>query len=222
MLSREVSTLESVQHPFILRLFEVVETLGRVHLVTEFIQGGELYYKIVQNGVYTESKAVKIFKQLSLAIQHMVRTFHMAVNISSLTLFLPQHHLGYVHRDVKAENVLVITEEHVKLGDFGFSTQVTGGQYLNTFCGSPPYASPELFNDDHYLGGPVDIWVSRAQKKPFGSDFEFKVSNSGARNSPFLHSHRQHAVLRANRSTTPIHDTQRRVPHPGTLHAVMC
>lgn len=73
MLSREVSTLESVQHPFIIRLFEVVETLGRVHLVTEYIQGGELYYKIVQNGVYTETKAAKIFKQLCLAIQHMVR-----------------------------------------------------------------------------------------------------------------------------------------------------
>lgn len=72
MLSREVSTLESVQHPFIIRLFEVVETLGRVHLVTEYIQGGELYYKIVQNGVYTEAKAAKIFKQLCLAIQHMV------------------------------------------------------------------------------------------------------------------------------------------------------
>lgn len=72
----------------------------------------------------------------------------------------PKHHLGYVHRDVKAENVLVISEEHVKLGDFGFSTQITGSQhYLNTFCGSPPYASPELFNDDHYLGGPVDIWA---------------------------------------------------------------
>lgn len=73
MLSREVATLEFVQHPYIIRLFEVVETLGRVHLVTEFIQGGELYYKIVQNGVYPEHKAVKIFKQLALAIQHMVR-----------------------------------------------------------------------------------------------------------------------------------------------------
>jgi serine/threonine protein kinase len=73
MLSREVATLEFVQHPYIIRLFEVVETLGRVHLVTEFIQGGELYYKIVQNGVFPENKAAKIFKQLALAIQHMVR-----------------------------------------------------------------------------------------------------------------------------------------------------
>lgn len=65
-----------------------------------------------------------------------------------------------MHRDVKAENVLVISDEFVKLGDFGFSTQITGPlHYLNTFCGSPPYASPELFNDDHYLGSPVDIWA---------------------------------------------------------------
>lgn len=81
MLSREVSTLESVQHPYILRLFEVVETLGRVHLVTEFIQGGELYYKIVQNGVYTEEKAAKIYKQLALAIQHMVRQIHATTDL---------------------------------------------------------------------------------------------------------------------------------------------
>jgi serine/threonine protein kinase len=94
-----------------------------------------------------------------------------------------QHHLGFVHRDIKAENVLVVTDEYVKLGDFGFSTQITEAQHLNTFCGetmkaklefqiravngklfslilgSPPYSSPELFNDDHYFGKPVDIWA---------------------------------------------------------------
>lgn len=47
----------------------------------------------------------------------------------------------------------------MKLADFGFSTQVTNAQdYLNTFCGSPPYAAPELFSDSHYFGSPVDIW----------------------------------------------------------------
>lgn len=75
MLSREVATLESVQHPHILRLFEVVETLGRVHLVTEFVRGGELYYRIVHNGVFPEYKAVPIFKQILWAVQYMVSYF---------------------------------------------------------------------------------------------------------------------------------------------------
>jgi serine/threonine protein kinase len=86
MLKREVLSLESVQHPYILRLFEVVETLGRVHLVTEFIQGGELYYKIVQNGVYTEPSAAKIFKQIALAIQHMVNA--VPIKARALSTFL--------------------------------------------------------------------------------------------------------------------------------------
>lgn len=66
----------------------------------------------------------------------------------------PQHTLGFVHRDIKAENVLLVTEERIKLADFGFSTQLLNPwQHLDTFCGSPPYAAPELFSDDHYIGG---------------------------------------------------------------------
>lgn len=53
-----------------------------------------------------------------------------------------QHNLNFVHRDIKAENVLVISDDYVKLADFGFSTQIVNSQYLNTFCGSPPYAAP--------------------------------------------------------------------------------
>lgn len=142
MLSREVTTLECVHHPNILRLFEVVETLGRVHLVTEWIRGGELYHRITQGGSLKEIHAAPLYKQLLLAVKHM-------------------HNLGFVHRDIKAENVLLVTEDRIKLADFGFSTQLLNGpwQHLDTFCGSPPYAAPELFSDDHYIGGPVDVWA---------------------------------------------------------------
>lgn len=56
------------------RLFEVVETLGRVHLVTEWIQGGELYHRISQDGPLKEVYAAMLFKQLLLAVKHMVRS----------------------------------------------------------------------------------------------------------------------------------------------------
>ena len=69
-----------------------------------------------------------------------------------------QHKSGVTHRDLKAENVFYTSDTHVKIGDFGFSTPVTDAA-LTTFCGSPPYAAPELFQEDSYLGPPVDIWA---------------------------------------------------------------
>ncbi|XP_055599153.1 uncharacterized protein LOC129748526 isoform X2 [Uranotaenia lowii] len=124
------------------RLFEVIETLGKIYLISEWIQGGELYSRIADIGPLEESHASILFYQLLMAVKHL-------------------HSLGYVHRDIKAENVLMLSEERIKLADFGFSTQLINGplQHLDTFCGSPPYAAPELFSDDHYIGGPVDIWA---------------------------------------------------------------
>ena len=66
-----------------------------------------------------------------------------------------------VHRDIKAENIFVSTvTQVVKLGDFGFSTSVSShSDKLDTFCGSPPYAAPELFESPYYHGSSVDIWA---------------------------------------------------------------
>ncbi|XP_042187965.1 serine/threonine-protein kinase NIM1-like [Callorhinchus milii] len=74
LLSREIASMERLHHPHIIRLYEVIETLTRLHLVLEYAAGGELFTSVSTEGPLPEDLARKLFAQIVSAVQHMVST----------------------------------------------------------------------------------------------------------------------------------------------------
>ncbi|CAH2320218.1 serine threonine- kinase SIK3 isoform X1 [Pelobates cultripes] len=136
---REVQIMKMLCHPHIIRLYQVMETERMIYLVTEYASGGEIFDHLVAHGRMAEKEARKKFKQIVAAVHFC-------------------HCRNIVHRDLKAENLLLDANLNIKIADFGFSNRFTPGQLLKTWCGSPPYAAPELFEGKEYDGPKVDIW----------------------------------------------------------------
>ncbi|EDV95098.1 serine/threonine-protein kinase MARK2 [Drosophila grimshawi] len=138
-LYREVRIMKLLNHPNIVRLFQVIESERTLYLIMEYASRGELFDHLVKNGRMYERDARVIFRQLVSAIQYC-------------------HSKFVVHRDLKAENLLLDAHMNIKIADFGFGNTFDPNAQLETFCGSPPYAAPELFMGRKYAGPEVDAW----------------------------------------------------------------
>ncbi|XP_038823082.1 MAP/microtubule affinity-regulating kinase 3-like isoform X6 [Salvelinus namaycush] len=138
-LFREVRIMKILNHPNIVKLFEVIETERTLYLVMEYASRGEVFDYLVAHGRMKEKEARAKFRQIVSAVQYC-------------------HQKHIVHRDLKAENLLLDADMNIKIADFGFSNEFTMGNKLDTFCGSPPYAAPELFQGKKYDGPEVDVW----------------------------------------------------------------
>jgi calcium/calmodulin-dependent protein kinase I len=142
LLQREIDIMARVQHTNVLRLFEIFDTDQKLSLVMELVNGGELFYKIVDKGSYSELEARDIVRQLVEGVDYL-------------------HNQGIAHRDLKPENLLCSETEHgmiIKIADFGLSKAFSGESDLSTSCGTPDYAAPEVLRMDGAYDKSVDLW----------------------------------------------------------------
>nr|XP_040133965.1 MAP/microtubule affinity-regulating kinase 4-like [Ictidomys tridecemlineatus] len=138
-LRAEVAIMKAVEHPSVVQLFQVMETADRVYLVMEYAGRGDLLQYIPQGVGLPEREVRGLFDQVASAL----RTCHAK---------------GIVHRDVKAENILLDARGRIKLCDFGLSGQFRRGELLHTVCGTITYWAPEMFLPQPYHGPQVDVW----------------------------------------------------------------
>lgn len=140
-LFQEVRCMKLVQHPNIVRLYEVIDTQTKLYLILELGDGGDMFDYIMKHEEgLTEELAKKYFAQIVHAISYC-------------------HRLHVVHRDLKPENVVFFEKQGlVKLTDFGFSNKFQPGKKLTTSCGSLAYSAPEILLGDEYDAPAVDIW----------------------------------------------------------------
>nr|XP_020470564.1 NUAK family SNF1-like kinase 1 [Monopterus albus] len=139
-IQREIEIISSLRHCNIIRFYEVFESRDKIVIVMEYASRGELYDYIQERRRLPETEARGIFRQITSAVHYC-------------------HKNGVVHRDLKLENILLDQDLNVKLADFGLSSHFQNGTLLQTYCGSPLYAAPEIMKGLPYQGPEVDCWA---------------------------------------------------------------
>lgn len=141
-VEREIEVLRSLKHPNIVRLYDVIETDKYIGIILEYASGGELFDHILAHRYLKEKDAAKLFSQLISGVWYI-------------------HQKKIVHRDLKLENLLLDRHRNVIITDFGFANRFEHrpDDLMQTSCGSPCYAAPELvISEGLYVGSAVDVW----------------------------------------------------------------
>jgi RAC serine/threonine-protein kinase len=122
----ENRVLQSVKHPFLTALKYSFQTKDRLCFVLEYVNGGELFFHLSRERVFSESRTRFYGSEICLALKYL-------------------HEKDIVYRDLKLENLLLDRHGHIKITDFGLCKQeITFGATTATFCGTPEYLAPEV------------------------------------------------------------------------------
>ncbi|KXJ94003.1 kinase-like domain-containing protein [Microdochium bolleyi] len=139
-IEREVAILKLIDHPNIMKLYDIWENRSEIYLVLEFVERGDLFEYINSHGPIPEDETVFYFRQMLSALEYC-------------------HSFNICHRDLKPENILLKENGQIKIADFGMAAIQQGPNHmLRTSCGSPHYAAPELVSRRKYRGDKVDVW----------------------------------------------------------------
>jgi len=141
-IQREIEVMSMLDHPNVVKLFEIYDEPKKMMLVMELVTGGELFDRIVSKGSYTEKDAAEVMKTLCQALSYM-------------------HAKKVVHRDLKPENILYSDPSEsaaIRVADFGLARVVSGKEMMKTACGTPGYVAPEVLKNKGYDSGAVDMW----------------------------------------------------------------
>ncbi|KAG8800471.1 hypothetical protein FRC17_006862, partial [Serendipita sp. 399] len=144
---REIAVMKLLDHPNIMKMYDVWSSPKELFLVLEYVEGGELFDYLCSRGSRLHVvEAVSIIKQVLAGVYYC-------------------HSFNICHRDLKPENILLTTPtngsdqtKRIKIADFGMSAIDSLNGLLRTSCGSPHYASPEIVRGQTYHGASSDIW----------------------------------------------------------------
>jgi len=135
----EKNVLRTTKHPFLISLKYSFQTADRLCFVMEYVNGGELFFHLTRDRIFSEDRTRFYGAEILLALEYL-------------------HQNGIIYRDLKLENLLLDAEGHIKMADFGLCKEGIGhGDRTDTFCGTPEYLACEMLTDDSY-GRQVDWW----------------------------------------------------------------
>ncbi|XP_074659825.1 serine/threonine-protein kinase BRSK2-like [Tubulanus polymorphus] len=138
-VEREIAIMKLIEHPHVLGLYDVYENKKYLYLVLEHVSGGELFDYLVKKGRLQPKEARRFFRQIISALDFC-------------------HSHSICHRDLKPENLLLDEKNNLRVADFGMASLQVEGSMLETSCGSPHYACPEVIRGDKYDGRKADVW----------------------------------------------------------------